>query len=406
MHPAIFTLAVLFTLIEVDNAENPQDVSLTTQCMPGAECDIALNFVQKGQKSERASILEQDMEAKTECSADFGEDKACCGQPGDWWAAENKYPNGLRNCPQNEPICDGYQEYLKMGICKAKTECSANFGETEACCGQAGNNLPKRLRNCPQNEPICHDYKKDVKMGICRAKAKIRCSADFGEKKACCGQPGDWWAAERKKIFPNGLRNCPQNQPICDDYKEYVKMGICRAKAYDSCDGKTEGQPCQQCDLSNKDCVETAVMKTCQGGECRPSKAYDSCDGKIEGQPCQQCDPSNKDCMETAVVKTCQEGECRPSKADFSCEKNTVLTLEKSKYPSGDLASREDLKNSKLCPGQVGKQCKLDFVNPSDLCKLSNGQVGGKKWRYQLKKKTRRRKFRCYIRRTCKPLEA
>jgi hypothetical protein len=102
-----------------------------------------------------------------------------------------------------------------MGICKAKTECSADFGETKACCGQPGDwwaakeKLPNGLRNCPQNEPICHDYKDNVKMGICRAEVKIRCSADFGEEKACCGQLGDWWAAERKKNLSKWIAELP-----------------------------------------------------------------------------------------------------------------------------------------------------------------------------------------------------
>jgi len=97
----------------------------------------------------------------------------------------------------------------------------------------------------------------------------------------------------------------------------------------------------------------------------------------------------------------------KESEADFACEGGTVPTFEKSKILGGNLASVEDLKNSKLCADQKGKKCKLDFVEPADLCKLSNGQVGGKYWRYQLRARAyRRRKFKCYVVRTCKPEEA
>jgi len=69
----MFRLAVLFTLINVDSAEDMRNISTTLQCIPGAECDTALNLVQKAQKAEKVSILEQDMETETSMSAALDE---------------------------------------------------------------------------------------------------------------------------------------------------------------------------------------------------------------------------------------------------------------------------------------------------------------------------------------------
>jgi len=77
MPAAMYRLAVLFTLINVDNADNLQDVSTTTmQCIPGAECDTALNLFQKTQKAGKVSILEQDMEVSAQTSMDAALDEA------------------------------------------------------------------------------------------------------------------------------------------------------------------------------------------------------------------------------------------------------------------------------------------------------------------------------------------
>jgi hypothetical protein len=139
---------------------------------------------------------------------------------------------------------------------------------------------------------------------------------------------------------------------------------------YDPCEGATCGDACTICDPADADCVETAVVKTCQpDGSCaaaaprckgaaaltKPEAAdlyatsadqgrdycdefgwygdgacdafcpdpdpdcdaqspYAPCGGATCGDACTLCDPADPDCYETAVVKFCQaDGSCAAS---------------------------------------------------------------------------------------------
>jgi hypothetical protein len=59
----LFTLAVLYALIHVENAENLQDASTETGCIEGAKSDTTLSLVQKTQWEGKVSMSEDDMEA-------------------------------------------------------------------------------------------------------------------------------------------------------------------------------------------------------------------------------------------------------------------------------------------------------------------------------------------------------
>lgn len=43
------------------------------------------------------------------------------------------------------------------------------------------------------------------------------------------------------------------------------------------------------------------------------AESYDPCKDRREGSACRACPPDLKDCLESAVLKTCQKGKCRPS---------------------------------------------------------------------------------------------
>lgn len=58
----LFTLAVVYALFHVDNAENVQDASTKTECTEGAKSDTALSLVQKTQWEGKVSMSEEDME--------------------------------------------------------------------------------------------------------------------------------------------------------------------------------------------------------------------------------------------------------------------------------------------------------------------------------------------------------
>jgi hypothetical protein len=63
---------------------------------------------------------------------------------------------------------------------------------------------------------------------------------------------------------------------------------VCETEVYDPCAGKQSGDACTVCDPQDPDCIETAVVKECQGGKCVP--AGGTCSGQGEscanGQAC------------------------------------------------------------------------------------------------------------------------
>merc|ERR1711933_101283 len=72
-----------------------------------------------------------------------------------------------------------------------------------------------------------------------------------------------------------------------------------------------------------------------------------------------------------------EEKEVSDSKPASKCKDGQVATFAKSKT-SHDLATADELKNSKQCGGE--DICKLDFLDARDLCRLKDGQIGGKRW--------------------------
>jgi hypothetical protein len=79
--------------------------------------------------------------------------------------------------------------------------------------------------------------------------------------------------------------------------------GRCRSEA----DCPQPGAPCRQCADGTFVCPEVDCVK----GQCLYSfpqcpPPYDPCAGKSCGETCTLCDPKDPDCVETAVVKYCQ----------------------------------------------------------------------------------------------------
>merc|ERR1711933_627246 len=94
------------------------------------------------------------------------------------------------------------------------------------------------------------------------------------------------------------------------------------------------------------------------------------------------------------------------SEPAFTCKPGEVATFKRSSTSSGQLVSSTKLEKSKKC-GDLGEnKCMLDVVKDKDLCKLQDGQIGGKFWRYQLKTPGwSTYKFKCFIVHACKPQE-
>lgn len=125
---------------------------------------------------------------------------------------------------------------------------------------------------------------------------------------------------------------CDGTDPSCVEtavLKACDGTGRCTAAApscttpYDPCGGKQCGDTCRVCDPADPNCFETAVMKSCDAqGQCVPEivecaaidagpAPYDPCGGKACGESCRICDPSDRDCVETAVIKACDaDGRC------------------------------------------------------------------------------------------------
>lgn len=106
----------------------------------------------------------------------------------------------------------------------------------------------------------------------------------------------------------------------------------CETDSYEPCGDKVCGERCTVCPPDDPDCVETAVIKVCQGdGTCSASNPvcqggdYEPCENKTCGEACTLCPPDDTDCVETAVVKYCNSnGVCAPTQpscngGDGSC---------------------------------------------------------------------------------------
>merc|ERR1712232_271443 len=76
------------------------------------------------------------------------------------------------------------------------------------------------------------------------------------------------------------------------------------ATTYEPCAGKDEGATCRQCAPWDFTCIESAVVKTCQAGECKMTPTYEPCADKAEGATCKECAPHDSFCSEAGVVKT------------------------------------------------------------------------------------------------------
>jgi eight-cysteine-cluster-containing protein len=147
-------------------------------------------------------------------------------------------------------------------------------------------------------------------------------------------------AAELSGLANNGDDICAlegwYDDGTCDPFCLQAD-GDCEQDDYEPCAGQACGATCTLCPPRDPNCVETEVVKQCQpdgtcsaavpacGGTDDPDD-YEPCDNKMCGDTCTLCPPDDSDCVETAVVKYCQgNGTCaanQPScdSSDGSCQ--------------------------------------------------------------------------------------
>ena len=85
--------------------------------------------------------------------------------------------------------------------------------------------------------------------------------------------------------------------------------------AVDPCLGMACGSECNSCPPGAACLVGPGFCQP--SGSCAPVEpdcspvSYEPCAGKAEGDACTLCAPDDADCVETAVVKECQQGQCQ-----------------------------------------------------------------------------------------------
>lgn len=142
-------------------------------------------------------------------------------------------------------------------------------------------------------------------------------------KPECSGEPSD-------PVEPSPGCNCPVTDVcmLCDDgscasaVPECDADGACMGTQWACPDEpvaecKTEKdcaslEGCLQCDNGEEWCPHSV----CRKGECGTSpnlcpESYDPCEGKDDGEACQNCSPLDPACAETDEIKSCQDGSCK-----------------------------------------------------------------------------------------------
>lgn len=131
---------------------------------------------------------------------------------------------------------------------------------------------------------------------------------------------------------PDGATQCPVPTfapTACDARGACVTAGTfsCDPSA---CEGKKCGDECTidpPCRSASPPCMMPTVLGYCdQDGQCTTASPtcapYDPCAGKACHAPCQLCPPGDADCMETMVVKWCDgAGACVAQGTGAACPK-------------------------------------------------------------------------------------
>lgn len=123
----------------------------------------------------------------------------------------------------------------------ARIQCTADYGTSRPCCGQAASSLPPATPlTCPIEAPRCEGYVNalgadgHLKYGTCSQALSAttvlmgllleRCAADYGSEQLCCGQTSSEPVAE--------IRQCPGWAPTCIGYLHGRHYGFCYEHTY------------------------------------------------------------------------------------------------------------------------------------------------------------------------------
>jgi hypothetical protein len=78
-------------------------------------------------------------------------------------------PNSQYTCKTDRPYCSGYAANQHWGNCVTEAvglRCVADYGKTDACCGQDGSDIASSYQ-CRSEAPTCSGYVKSQKYGTC-----------------------------------------------------------------------------------------------------------------------------------------------------------------------------------------------------------------------------------------------
>ena len=273
-----------------------------------------------------------EAEEKGKCTANHGEDKPCCGQD----FVDHREAKDVLTCPKEAPVCFEYKYGEQYGDCTALKELTKIQvkvqAQSEACSG-----------------PKCHGW---------ASAADGPCTAHHGDDKPCCGQ--DKLDSRDVHINTNiDVRPCPEEAPVCFDYKYGQHEGQCKApsqlnrlqvKKQANSDG-CSGPSCER--------WRAAVRGPCTahyGGE-KPCCGQDELDPRKTDKDVRPCPSRAPVCFDYKYGK--HTGSCmvQSEMTNAQMKKTDFAKTEEEKKPKTD-------PNQKLARAQASKQANNKFDWP------------------------------------------
>lgn len=285
-----------------DCAEQGQEC-VNGDCVDGAcapmdaagegDCAMVLGVVFTGKSCEMISGCTC---IGNDCENLFGELSACEAAYSDCLetpyepCANKTCGEGCTECAPDDPDC------VETDVVKACNEAGACVADTGDLCGK---DLCAEV-DCPNSAPFCED-------NIAYGGVYSECNPATGECLIAPGMPP---------------QDCTEEGLTCEKGQCVEGKGDCAALdavGVGSCDayfGVTwNGSECvgvSGCDCEGADCDKLyQEVEACQKAHAECAGSYEPCAEKKCGAICTICDPTDKDCLETAVLKFCDaQGVC------------------------------------------------------------------------------------------------
>lgn len=215
---------------------------------------------------------------------------------------------------------------------------------------------------CAPSDPNCAET---AILKFCSADSKCgQAYPDCGPSQTCKADSDCPAVGAPCQACADGSYACPFSK--CEAGQCVSGFDSCQDQCKSDADCPQIGAPCQQCPDGSFACPWTqCVNGQCAGG-FEGCKGYDPCGGKQCGDTCSLCAPNDPNCVETAVVKYCDGGGqctwnypvCSPNqcKVDGDCP---AIELCKP-CPNGGCANVACINGACgwECPPPTNPQCK------------------------------------------------